>query len=38
MATVPLESGLKIALLLQTLQNQLTALREQAQPLMQHAH
>jgi primosomal replication protein N'' len=37
MATVPLESGLKIALLLQTLQNQLTALREQAQPLMQHA-
>lgn len=37
MATVPLESGLKTALLLQTLQNQLTALREQAQPLMQHA-
>lgn len=37
MATVPLESGLKTALLLQTLQKQLTALHEQARPLMQHA-
>ena len=37
MATLPLERALKIALLLETLQNQLVALRTQASPLMQHA-